>query len=302
MRLLRIGSSGQERPCAVGPGNVIFDLSAWVDDWSGYALDPTFLSSIAERLAQDSRLLPVVDSTVERIGSPVRPRQVLSIGLNYREHAAQAGMLIPSEPIVASKSASAVVGPYDDLIIPPEAGKTDWEVELGIVIGRRAQYLSAPSEVGRYVAGYCTANDVSERSWLLERGGQWIKGKSFESFAPLGPYLVTSKEIGEAKNLRLTCRINGRLMQDGNTSDMVFDVGYLVHYLSQFMVLEPGDVVLTGSPAGIALGRPGQPYLRHGDLVEAEVVGLGTQRQRCRNFVESGAQSMSATGRMGRCQ
>jgi 2-keto-4-pentenoate hydratase/2-oxohepta-3-ene-1,7-dioic acid hydratase in catechol pathway len=284
MRLLRVGDPGRERPCAIAPDNSVRDLSAWADDWSGGALDPTFLLAIEERLGREGHSLPSVDLSRERIGAPVQPSQILSIGLNYRKHAEAAGLALPSEPIVSGKSHLAISGPYDDLIIPPQSLKTDWEVELGVVIGRRAQYLSEPALAVEHVAGYCTANDISERSWLLEREGQWIKGKSFESFAPIGPYLVTTREITEPGKLRLTCHVNGRLMQDANTSDMVFDVPYLVYYLSRFMVLEPGDVVITGSPAGMALGRPDHPYLREGDVVEAEVCGLGAQRQSCRNF------------------
>jgi 2-keto-4-pentenoate hydratase/2-oxohepta-3-ene-1,7-dioic acid hydratase in catechol pathway len=277
----------------VASGETVRDVSSWVDDWSGRALDPTFLSALHDRLCREAESLASVDLSRERVGPPVQPSQILSIGLNYRKHAEEAGMTVPREPIVANKSSLAVVGPYDDLIIPPQSEKTDWEVELGVVIGRRAQYLAEPSAAIGYIAGYCTANDVSERSWLLERGGQWVKGKSFESFAPLGPYLVTTQEINEPGNLRLTCRVNGRLMQDDNTSDMVFNVNYLVYYLSQFMVLEPGDLVITGSPAGMALGRPDYSYLRHGDLVEAEVHGLGAQRQRCRNYGSAKAQGPS---------
>jgi 2-keto-4-pentenoate hydratase/2-oxohepta-3-ene-1,7-dioic acid hydratase in catechol pathway len=283
MRLLRVGEPGHERPCVVAPAGDVRDVSGWVDDWSGGALDPTFLAGLRERLPREAKSLPAVDLDRERVGPPVQPGQILSIGLNYRGHAEAVGMAIPDEPIVASKSCGAVAGPYDDLVIPPRSTKTDWEVELAVVIGRRAQYLSGPEAARAHVAGYCTANDVSDRHWLLERGGQWIKGKSFAGFAPLGPYVVTAEEVADPGDLRLTCRVNGRLMQDGRTSDLIFDVDHLVWYLSQFMVLAPGDVVLTGSPAGMALGRPEAPYLRHGDVVEAEVSGLGAQRQSCRD-------------------
>lgn len=285
MRLLRVGPPGRERPCAVDSAGTVRDLSAWVADWSGEALDPGALRETAGRLAADGARLPAVDPA-ERFGPPVRPGgHLVSIGLNYRDHAEQAGMQPPAEPIVATKAPSTVVGPFDDLMIPPGGTKTDWEVELGVVIGRRARYLSDPGEALEYVAGYCTANDVSERTWLLERGGQWVKGKSFESFSPLGPYLATPDEVTDPGALALTCRVNGRLMQNGSTAAMLFDVPYLVWYLSGFMVLHPGDIVLTGSPAGVALGRPDAPYLRAGDVVEVEVAGLGAQRQRCRDAV-----------------
>jgi 2-keto-4-pentenoate hydratase/2-oxohepta-3-ene-1,7-dioic acid hydratase in catechol pathway len=277
-----MGPPGEERPCAVGPGGVVRDLSAWVPDWTGRWLEPAALAETGGRFAREAAALPAVDPAAERIGPPVRPGgHLISIGLNYRGHAAEVGMELPAEPIVATKASSAMTGPYDDLILPPGGDRTDWEVELAVVIGRRAQYLSDPGRAPAYIAGYCTANDVSERGWLLERGGQWVKGKSFESFGPLGPSLVTCDEAGDPQNLRLTCHVNGRLMQDGSTADMVFGVTYLVWYLSQFFVLQPGDVVLTGSPGGNALGRPDTPYLRVGDLVEVEVGALGAQRQRC---------------------
>ncbi len=283
MRLLRVGDPGDERPCVAAHDGMVRDVSGWVEDWQGGALDPAFLAELRERFGRDGNALPAVELRRERVGPPVRPGQLLSIGLNYRGHAREAGMAVPDEPIVAGKSRGALAGPFDDLVIPPGSTATDWEVELAVVIGRRAQYLSGPEEAAAYVAGYCTANDVSDRHWLLERGGQWIKGKSFESFAPLGPWLVTADEVPDPAGLRLTCRVNGRLMQDGHTSDMVFGVDELVWHVSRFLVLEPGDVVLTGSPGGMALGRPDRPYLRHGDVVEAEVCGLGAQRQRCRD-------------------
>ncbi|MFE6844613.1 fumarylacetoacetate hydrolase family protein [Streptomyces sp. NPDC057686] len=286
MRLLRIGPPGRERPCAVGPGGTVRDLSSWVPDWTGAHLDPDALRDLAARLEREGGRLPEVDPAAERIGPPVRPGgHLLSIGLNYRAHAAEAGLPLPGEPIVASKAPSTMVGPHDDLLLPPGGEKTDWEVELAVVIGRVARYLPDRAAAASHIAGYATANDVSERSWLLERGGQWVKGKSFETFGPLGPYLVTPDEAGDPQALRLTCKVNGRLVQDGSTADMVFDVAHLVWYLSRFMVLHPGDVVLTGTPGGVALGRPDQPYLRAGDLVEAEVAGLGAHRQRCRPAV-----------------
>ncbi|MBQ0986516.1 fumarylacetoacetate hydrolase family protein [Streptomyces sp. F63] len=289
MRLLRIGPPGRERPCAVGPGGTVRDLSAWVPDWTGPALDPDALRRVRARLEREAAALPAVDPAAERVGPPVRPGgHLLSIGLNYRAHAAEAGLPVPDEPVVASKAPSALAGPYDDLLLPPSGRKTDWEVELAVVIGRTARYLPDRAAAPAHIAGFATANDVSERSWLLERGGQWVKGKSFESFGPLGPCLVTPDEAGDPQGLRLTCRVNGRLMQDGTTGDMVFDVAHLIWYLSQFMVLHPGDVVLTGTPGGVALGRPDQPFLRAGDLVEAEVSGLGAHRQRCRSAVPGG--------------
>ncbi|MET3982283.1 fumarylacetoacetate hydrolase family protein [Streptomyces sp. PvR034] len=290
MRLLRIGPPGGERPCAVGPGGIVRDLSPWVADWTGEHLDPDVLRELAARLAREAGSLAEVDPAAERIGPPVRPGgHLLSIGLNYRAHAAEAGLALPDEPIVSSKAPMTLVGPHDDLLLPPGGERTDWEVELAVVIGRRAQYLPDRAAAPAHIAGYATGNDVSERRWLLERGGQWVKGKSFESFSPLGPHLVTPDEVPDPQDLRLRCTVNGRVMQDASTADMVFDVAHLVWYLSQFMVLHPGDVVLTGTPGGVALGRPDQPYLRPGDLVETEVSGLGAHRQRCRPAVRPGA-------------
>lgn len=284
MRLCRLGPSGSEVPCALAPDGTVRDLSGWIPDWSGSVLDPSTLGELAGRLSENAGSLPVIDPRTVRVGPPVLPGHLISIGLNYRDHAAAVEMALPVEPIVASKAPSALAGPHDDLVLPPGGDKTDWEVELAVVIGRRAQYLADEQAAAAVIAGYCTANDISERGWLLERNGQWLKGKSFPSFAPLGPWLVTADEVADPQQLPLTCRVNGRLMQDGNTSEMVFPVRYLVWYVSQFMLLQPGDVLLTGSPAGIALGRPDRPYLRAGDLVETEVVGLGAQRQRCRNY------------------
>ncbi|TQJ00448.1 2-keto-4-pentenoate hydratase/2-oxohepta-3-ene-1,7-dioic acid hydratase in catechol pathway [Amycolatopsis cihanbeyliensis] len=283
MRLLRVGPPGRERPCVLDREGVVRDVSAWVSDWTGSALDPDFLTDLAGRLAAEATRLPRVDPGARRVGPAVRPGgHLVSIGLNYRDHAEDAGMPVPAEPVVASKSPWTLSGPYDDLLIPPGGDRTDWEVELAVVIGRRARYLPDQHAALGHLAGLCTANDVSERGWLLDRGGQWLKGKSFESFSPLGPYLVTPDEVGDLGSLRLTCRVNGRLMQHSSTTEMIFEVPWLLWYLSQFLVLEPGDVVLTGSPGGVALGRPDEPYLRPGDLVETEVAGLGTQRQRCR--------------------
>ncbi|WP_306321404.1 MULTISPECIES: fumarylacetoacetate hydrolase family protein [unclassified Streptomyces] len=282
MKLLRVGPPDHERPCAVDPDGVVRDLSRWLDDWTGPHLDPDALAGTEERLAAEAAGLPAVDVSAARIGPPVKAGgHLISIGLNYRDHAEQAGMELPPEPIVASKSPWTTAGPHDDLLLPPGGDRTDWEVELGVVVGRRARYLSDSCDPLAYVAGYCTANDISERGWLLERGGQWVKGKSFESFAPLGPYLVTPDEAGDPQRLALTCKVNGRLMQDGNTGDMVVGVAELVRYLSRFMELRPGDVVLTGSPAGVALGSPDTPYLRAGDVVEAGIEGLGAHRQHC---------------------
>jgi len=284
MRLLRVGAAGRERPCAVAVDGSVRDLSAWVDDWAGASLAIPVVAELTRRFTQGWASLPLAQTEHERIGPALRPGQILSIGLNYHRHAREAGMPVPDEPIVSSKSVHALGGPFDELVLPLDGDKTDWEVELGVVIGRRVQYLPTPADAAACILGYCTANDLSERGWLLERGGQWIKGKSFDGFAPLGPYLVTAEEVPSPQELELICRVNGEVMQHDNSQDMIFDVHHLVHYLSRFMTLHPGDVILTGSPGGMALGRPDQPFLREGDVVEAEVVGLGAQRQVCRRF------------------
>jgi 2-keto-4-pentenoate hydratase/2-oxohepta-3-ene-1,7-dioic acid hydratase in catechol pathway len=279
MKLLRVGPPGQERPVSLLEDGSLVDLSPLTGD-----LDGAFLGSGGlerARAAVEQGDLPALDADGERIGPPVaRPGKVVCIGLNYRDHAEETGAPLPAEPVVFLKAADTVVGPDDQVLIPRGSQKTDYEVELAVVIGRRARYLTAPEEADACIAGYAVANDVSEREFQLERGGQWDKGKSCETFSPLGPWLVTPDELGDPQRLGLRTWVNGELRQDGSTKDMVFGVRHLVWYLSQFMVLEPGDVIDTGTPAGVALGRPDQPYLRPGDLVELEVDGLGRQRQR----------------------
>ncbi|NUP62008.1 MAG: fumarylacetoacetate hydrolase family protein, partial [Nonomuraea sp.] len=220
------------------------------------------------------------DGSGLRVGAPVaRPGKVVCIGLNYRDHAAESGAEPPAEPVVFMKAADTVIGPYDEVLVPRGSVKTDWEVELAVVIGKRARYLDSREEALDVIAGYAISNDVSEREFQLERGGQWDKGKSCETFNPLGPWLVTADEVGDPQNLALGLWVNGERRQDGTTKDMIFDVAEIVRYLSRFMVLEPGDVINTGTPAGVAMGMPGQPYLRAGDVMELEIEGLGRQRQ-----------------------
>jgi 2-keto-4-pentenoate hydratase/2-oxohepta-3-ene-1,7-dioic acid hydratase in catechol pathway len=279
MKLARLGPFGAERPVVLDADGVAHDLSGLTAD-----IDGVFLAGGGIRRARESLeagTLPVLANPPARVGAPVaRPGKVVCIGLNYRAHAAESGAEPPAEPVVFMKASDTVVGPDDDVRIPRNSVKTDYEVELAVVIGRRARYLAAPEAAEDCIAGYAVANDVSEREFQLERGGQWDKGKSCETFNPLGPWLVTPDELGDPQRLGLRTWVNGELRQDGSTKDMVFGVRHLVWYLSQFMVLEPGDVIDTGTPAGVALGRPDHPYLRPGDLVELEVDGLGRQRQR----------------------
>ncbi|MGX4653788.1 fumarylacetoacetate hydrolase family protein [Micromonospora sp. SCSIO 07396] len=273
MKLMRVGPAGAERPVLYADGRY-FDLSALTPD-----IDGAFLASGGPDRIRAARDLPELDVTGLRVGPPVaRPGVVLCVGQNYAAHAAESGVAPPGTPIVFYKAPNTVVGPYDDVLVPRGATATDWEVELAVVIGRRARYLESPAQSLAHVAGYLVANDVSERDFQLrDSGGQWSKGKSCETFQPLGPWLVTPDEIPDAQDLRLRSWVNGEPRQDSRTADMIFDVAYLIWHLSQYTVLDPGDVVNTGTPEGVALsGR--FPYLRPGDVVEVEVEGLGRQR------------------------
>jgi 2-keto-4-pentenoate hydratase/2-oxohepta-3-ene-1,7-dioic acid hydratase in catechol pathway len=277
VKLLRVGPEGAERPAVLGEDGTLLDLSGVTRD-----IDPGFLATgLADvRTAYEGgRLPPIPDAG--RIGAPLaRPGKVVCIGLNYRDHARETGADIPAEPIIFMKAVNTVVGPTDDVLIPRGSQKTDYEVELAIVLKGRARYLDSPDEARALIAGYAISNDVSEREYQLERGGTWDKGKSCETFNPLGPYLVTADEIPDPQDLGLRLWVGGELRQDGNTRDMIFGVDHLIWYLSQFMVLDPGDVINTGTPAGVAMALPGTPYLRTGDVVELEIDGLGRQRQR----------------------
>lgn len=224
--------------------------------------------------------LPVLDIAGQRIGAPViRPGKVVCVGLNYRDHAAEAGAAIPTEPVLFLKASNTVVGPDDEVLVPRGATKTDYEVELAVVIGRTARYLESDEQAAAVIAGYTISNDVTERAFQLERGGQWDKGKCCETFNPLGPYLVTPEEVGDPQALELRLWVNGELRQDGHTGQMIFPILPVLRYISQFMVLEPGDVVTTGTPAGVTMGRPGTAFLQPGDVMELAVTGLGRQRQ-----------------------
>jgi 2-keto-4-pentenoate hydratase/2-oxohepta-3-ene-1,7-dioic acid hydratase in catechol pathway len=280
MRLARLGPLGAEIPTVVVDG-VHHDLRPLLH---GGDLDAAFfagggLDRVARAVA-DGTLETLAGADGMRVGAPVaRPGKVVCIGLNYRDHAEETGAALPAEPVVFMKDPSTVVGPFDTVLVPIGSTKTDWEVELGVVIGTRARYLGSPEEARAHVAGYAVSHDVSEREFQLERGGQWDKGKSCETFNPLGPELVTADEVEDPQDLRLSLSVNGVKRQDGTTADMIFDVDHVIWYLSQFMVLEPGDLINTGTPAGVALGLPDKPYLRAGDVVELEIAGLGAARQ-----------------------
>jgi 2,4-didehydro-3-deoxy-L-rhamnonate hydrolase len=276
MKLLRVGAPGKEKP-AILRDNTIFDVSSFVEDFGENFFASDGLSRLSEWLKTQNNLPSI--SNPDRIGTPfTRPSKIICIGLNYSDHAKETGAQLPAEPIIFFKSTSALCGPDDNLVIPRNSLKTDWEVELAVVIGKKTSYVDEANAM-KYVAGYCLHNDYSEREFQLERGGQWVKGKSCDTFAPMGPYLVTADEIGDVHNLSLWLKVNGKKFQDGNTSNMVFKVPFLVSYLSQFMTLLPGDVISTGTPAGVGLGFKPPVYLRKGDVVELGIEGLGTQRQ-----------------------
>jgi 2,4-diketo-3-deoxy-L-fuconate hydrolase len=279
MKLIRFGNKGNEKPGILDADNKRRDLSGLFKDWN----NDFFENDGLEKLAMiDISSCPIVDET-ERWAAPVaRPGKVICIGLNYSDHAAESGMQIPKEPIVFMKAPNTVVGAYDNIIIPKKSKKTDWEVELGFVIKKELRYVENIEGAKNFIAGYTVANDVSEREFQLERGGQWTKGKSCDNFSPLGPYLATADEIQNVQDLALTLSVNGKQMQNGNTSKMIFDVYYIVHYVSQFMTLEAGDVILTGTPPGVALGGKAN-YLQAGDVVEVSIEKLGVQKQVCIN-------------------
>jgi 2-keto-4-pentenoate hydratase/2-oxohepta-3-ene-1,7-dioic acid hydratase in catechol pathway len=275
MKLLRVGERGAERPAVLDDSGVARDVSGVTGDFGPAFFAGGGLAEVAAALASDG--LPEARG---RVGAPVaRPGKVVCIGLNYSDHAAETGAAVPERPVVFMKDPATVVGPYDEVFIPRGSVKTDWEVELGVVIGATARYLDSPRDGLSVVAGYAISHDVSERAFQLELSPQWDLGKSCEAFNPLGPWLVTADEVPDPQKLGLRLAVNGRRYQDGNTANMIFDVGYLVWYLSQYMVLEPGDLINTGTPAGVALGLPDHPYLRAGDRVRLEIDGLGHAEQ-----------------------
>ena len=274
MKLLRYGPVGQEKPGLVDKNGKVRDLSGHVKDIAGEAISPEGLKKLA---AIDPASLPVVD--VDRYGPCVAGTgKFICIGLNYSDHAAETGATVPPEPIIFMKATSAIVGPNDNVEIPRGSLKTDWEVELGVVIGKHAKYVSEDESLD-YVAGYCLINDVSERAFQAERQGQWTKGKSSDTFGPIGPWLVTKDEVEDPQNLKMWLEVNGHRYQNGSSATMVYGVKYLVSYLSQFMSLHPGDVISTGTPPGVGLGLKPNVFLKEGDVITLGIEGLGEQRQ-----------------------
>ena len=285
MKLIRFGEPGNEKP-GIYLNEKRYDVSGIVKDYD----EEFFSTGGVERLKSVSKEpagLSQVDPGV-RWASPVaRPSKLICIGLNYADHASESNMTLPKEPVVFFKATSSIVGPNDNLIIPRNSTKTDWEVELAVIIGKKASYVEEGDALN-YVAGYCLHNDYSEREYQLERGGQWVKGKSCDSFAPLGPWMATPEELKNLDSLRLWLTVNGKTMQDGSTSTLVFKVPFLVSYLSQFMTLLPGDIISTGTPAGVGLGQKPEPvYLKAGDVIELGIDGLGTSKQVAHAFSKS---------------
>jgi len=281
MKLLRYGNKGTEKPGILDAKGAVRDLSAHVRDFAGEAVSLDALDAVRKI---DVNSLPVVENP-GRIGSCLATvPNFFCVGLNYAKHAEETGAEPPKEPIIFSKASSALSGPFDPVIIPKGSEKSDWEVELGVVIGKTCSYVSEADALD-YVAGYCTINDMSERSFQIERGGQWIKGKSAPTFGPVGPYLVTADEVADPQNLNVSLKLNGETVQDSNTNDMIFTVAQIISHMSQFMELQAGDIIATGTPSGVGMGMKPQRFLKPGDTMEITVEGLGTQKQVTQAYV-----------------
>ena len=275
MKLLRVGDKGKEKPAILDNNNKIRSLEDCIDDFDSKNLNFETIKKI-ERLNIES--LKEIDKNC-RIGPCVKnPGKFIAIGLNYSDHASESGMAIPKEPIIFHKATSSIVGPNDNVVMPKDSKKLDWEVEIGFVIGKEVKNITE-QEAADYIFGYCIVNDVSEREWQIERGGNWTKGKSGDTFGPIGPYLVTKEEIKDVNNLSLRLDVNGKRMQTGNTDKMIFNFNFILSYLSNFMSLQPGDIVTTGTPPGVGMGMKPPVYLKRGDKITLEVTGLGTQNQ-----------------------
>lgn len=279
MKLIRFGNAGEEKPGIQLPDGTNLDISAFGEDFNENFFGTGGISRLKAWLATAQTTCPVVKPGT-RLGPPTtRPSKIICIGLNYSDHAKESNMTLPPEPVIFFKATSAYVGPNDDLIIPRNSQKTDWEVELAVVIGKKASYVEEKDALD-HVAGYVLHNDYSERAFQLERSGQWVKGKSCDTFAPMGPFIATQDEIKDIDNMRLWLTYNGKMMQDGNTKNLVYKVPFLIHYVSQFMTLLPGDIISTGTPAGVGMGqKPESIYIKPGDVIELGIDGLGSSRQ-----------------------
>ncbi|NCF41331.1 MAG: ureidoglycolate lyase [Bacteroidetes bacterium] len=280
MKLIRFGSINEEKPGLLLADGSKLDVSAFVHDYDEAFFGTNGIAKLSEWLENNQENCPKVDDDI-RLGPPLsRPSKIVCVGLNYAKHAAESGMDIPEEPVLFFKASSAIVGPNDPIIIPKNSEKTDWEVELAVVIGKKASYVSEADALN-HVAGYVLHNDVSERAFQLERSGQWVKGKSCDTFAPIGPFIATPDEIGDPNKLNLWLKLNGEVMQNSSTSDFIFNIQHVVSYISQFMTLLPGDIISTGTPFGVGLGLTPPRYLKEGDVVELGIEGLGVSKQRC---------------------
>jgi 2,4-diketo-3-deoxy-L-fuconate hydrolase len=284
MKLIRWGSADQEKTGVI-VNDVWYDTSAFGEDYNELFFQNDGLNRLEAFLSSNEGNLPALPTNT-RLGSPIaRPSKIVCIGLNYADHAKETGAALPPEPVIFMKSTTALTGPFDNITIPKNSVKTDWEVELAVVIGKKASYIEEVDALD-YVAGYVLHNDVSEREFQMERNGTWDKGKGCNTFAPLGPFLATPDEVGDVDNLRLWLTLNGKIMQDGNTSNFIFNVPFVIAYVSQFMTLLPGDVISTGTPAGVGLGFKPPIYLKDGDVVELGIDGLGTSKQQVKNYVK----------------
>ncbi len=275
MKLLRVGKVGEEKPAVLDDNGLIRNLSAHISE-----IDTEFLANNGfEKVAKlDLESLPIIDEN-ERIGQPVsHVGKFICVGLNYADHAAESGMDVPSEPVLFMKATSAVMGPNDTVFMPPKSKKSDWEVELGVIIGKEAKYVSEADAMD-HIAGFCVINDLSEREYQIEKEGQWCKGKGCDTFGPIGPYLVTTDEVEDSNQLGIWLELNGKRVQNGNTNTMVYKVPYLIHYISQFMSLQPGDIISTGTPPGVGFGMSPPTYLKEGDVMRLGIDGMGEQQQ-----------------------
>jgi 2-keto-4-pentenoate hydratase/2-oxohepta-3-ene-1,7-dioic acid hydratase in catechol pathway len=283
MKLIRFGAIGHEKPGVQLANGTKIDVSDFGSDYNEEFFGNGGINRLSEWLDNNQNQCPKIGSEV-RLGVPlVRPSKIVCVGLNYAKHAAESGMEVPQEPVLFFKATSALVGPNDDIVIPKGSEKADWEVELAIVIGAKASYVEETDALD-HVAGYVLHNDVSERAFQLERSGQWVKGKSCDTFAPVGPFIATKEEIADPNNLDLWLKLNGEMMQDSNTSDFIFNIQQVVSHISQFMTLMPGDIISTGTPFGVGLGLTPPKYLKAGDIVELGIEGLGTSKQVCKNY------------------
>jgi len=280
MKLMRVGNVGEEKPAILDENGIIRDLSAHITDIDG----TSFTNGDIEKVANlDLSALPAIDNSI-RIAQPIsRVGKFICVGLNYADHAAESGMDVPSEPVLFMKATSSIVGPNDTVLMPPTSTKSDWEVELGVVIGKEARYVSE-ADAEDYIAGYCVINDLSEREFQIEKEGQWCKGKGCDTFGPIGPYLVTPEDVADSNELDLWLEVNGERVQNGNTRTMVYKVPFLISYISQFMSLQPGDIISTGTPPGVGLGFNPPKYLKEGDTMRLGITGLGEQLQNVERY------------------